>query len=465
MMLRVYPEYAEGGYADRRTVLQGADITFYLASALSCFPARILQAVGKPGTAAHFRLVMDLGEMCGNSPDIWCSPQWGCQWKPTYTLTVPVEWPSGYYILQFPAQRGPKQRQVDFIVAEREPAGRVLFLVDFLTAQAYNVYGGQSLYGGFVLSGAWVAALKATQVSFRRPLLQSPSYADADRIADPMWTPHAEEPFRAWLADRFKVAYLSNDALEEFGLEYLKKYRLVVIAGVQEYWTQPMVDHLEAYVQQGGNLYLSATEFAFGIIRFEQDRQAIQFYYDPRNDPLYAVSTDRVATFSASISNLEDFFGVSLEQGKGLGISDQFEPLTVVNPAHWAYGQTGFSAGEVLTPIRGLGVGAWVRRGEDGRYCIVSAAIPCEQVEVLAVASYPPLDTRFEEDIDIRLDGTLDYATATIPETTFAVVAVIRQGEGTLFVAPGVWWNSPHPNGYDSRIQTVIENVIRRLSQ
>lgn len=402
--------------------------------------------------------------MRGNSPAFGCTPQEGCNWEVTYPLTIPDDWPSGYYVLEFPVMHSPIPRHVDFIVAEREPSAPILFVVDFLTAEAYNVYAGASLYGGFEASGVWTAAAMSNQISFRRPLVRSHTYGDAPRITKPVWIPHREEGFRLWLAERFSLAYISNDALEFVSEDYLEQYSLLVIAGIQEYWTNKMVSVLESYVRNGGNLYLSATEFAFGAVRFEQDGEVIRFFPRGSDDPILAFSPSQVATYRAATANLEDFFGVSLEQGKGLGFGEQLAPLTVINPINWAFEGTGYERGDTLTLIKGLTVGGWVRQRGGGRYCIVSSTIPYEQVDVLAIAPYPPLDTQFERQIYIRLDERLNYVTEKIPKTTFAIVALIQQGKGMMFVAPGDWFNMPHAHGYDTRTQKVIENVIQRLS-
>ena len=462
LMFQAYVEYSEGGYANKRTVLQGDRVTFYIGNALDHFSAKVLRVTGPPGSEKHTQTMLELDGLRGNSPEFGCTPQNGCDWDPTFEITIPSNWPSGWYRLAFPVKYAEELRYVDFIVAERDKSAELLFIFDMQTAHAYNVYAGGSFYGSFDRSGTWVRQPSPTQLSFRRPLVRSHSFY-TPRIVEPVWIPHEEESFRLWLEGNFSVAYISNDALERFGLQYLEQYPLIVIVGTQEYWSNRQVELIKNYVLGGGALYLSAIEFAYGAVRLEQDGEVMRYFLDPREDPIIRTAPEEVATVRAAVSDLEDFFGVSLEQGKGLGRGEEFSDLIVVNPESWVFEGLGYSEGDALAGVRGLGVGAWVKQGEDGRYCIVSAKIPCEKTEVLAIAPYPPLSDSKHVTRDRLIDGRVDHTVTILPDKTFAVVALIEQGKGKMFVGPGGWLNLPHPHNTDPRVRTMIKNVIQRL--
>jgi hypothetical protein len=460
LMFDAYPEYSEGGYTDKRTVLQGDEIRFYLANTLERFPARVLRATGY----LKFEVMRSIPSLTGNSPGRRCTPEEGCEWDLTLTLTVPREWPSGWYRLEFPVGLSREPRYVDFIVAEREPSSPLLFIFDTQTAQAYNVYAGGSFYGRFDEEGRWSRGerkeIQATRLSWLRPVVRAHTYEqERDRIRDPYWIPHEEEAFRAWLDERFDVAYASNDALTALGPEYLARYRAVVVVGTQEYWSNAQVRLLEAYVLAGGNLYLSAVEFAYGTVRFEGDGNTFVFYKNPLEDPLLATQPSEVATLRAATANTGLFFGVSLQPGVGLADSDQFARLIVADASHWAFEGLGYKTGDELAGVRGLGIGTHLQMGPYGTLCIVW--LPCEQVSVLAAAEYPSYRSESEGRRDALIHGERKFVLAEASEFTHAVVALIRQGRGSIFVAPGGWFNSPHAQNQDPRVRQLIERVLR----
>ncbi len=480
LMFKAYPEYSEGGYADKRTVRQGETITFYIASTLERCQARILcvERYPQPGQSGsdYGRIMKEVLLMNMNDPQADCNMKSGCDWKPTLTLQIPRGWRSGWYRVEFPVKLSNDLRYIDFIVAEAKPHADILFIFDMQTAQAYNVYGGGSLYGGFDATGRWSVEKRASQVSWRRPVVMSHTYQpQTERIANPVWIPHEEEAFRLWLESRYRVAYLSNDALPEFGLGYLQHYPLAVIVGQQEYWSNEQLELVKSYVLNGGRLYLSAVEFAYAALRHDRQQDLIHYYYDPREDPYFGSAPERLATVRAAIANVGDFFAVSMAYGIGLGISSEFSPLTIVNAKHPVFGNLGYKVGDALAGIRGLGVGAWVERNGAGTYRITSANISLSQVDILAIAPYPPLVPRqhgppehthenFNHPLTDRLiHGEAKYTVKDVPEKTFAVAAFVRQGKGEMFVGPGGWFNLPHPYNQDPRTPQLIHRIVYYL--
>lgn len=480
LMFRAYPEYSEGGYPDRRTVRQGGAITFHIANALPRCQANILRVVSYPHpwqVGSDYGNVMKQVELEDlNDPRADCSVEDGCNWKPSLTLQIPREWPSGWYRLEFPVKFSRYLRTIDFIVAESDPRADILFIFDTQMAQAYNVYGGASFYGGFDASGAWEITNRASRVSWRRPVLRSPTYqTQARRITNPVRIPHEEETFRLWLESGYQVAYISNDALAEFGLSYLQRFPVMVIVGKQEYWSEEQLELVRSYVLNGGRLYLSAAEFAYAAIRQDREKDLLYYYYNPRDDPYFEEAPEQLATVRAAISNLGDFFAVSMAYGIGLGLSPEFSPLTIVNAGHRVFENLGYQRGDVLAGIRGLGVGAWVEREVGRKYRVTSASLNPSQVEILAIAPYPPLVPRqhgpaeythenFNHPLTDRLiHGEARYTVRQIPERTYALAAFIRQGRGEMFVGPGGWFNSPHPRNQDARTLQLIRNILDHL--
>jgi hypothetical protein len=90
-----------------------------------------------------------------------------CRWHPTLTFTIPPALPSGVYIVKLRSSTG-AQRDCLFVVRSTKPAP---LLVEIPTAsyEAYNAWGGDSLYrGGSEHVGA-TGGTRGVEVSYDRP--------------------------------------------------------------------------------------------------------------------------------------------------------------------------------------------------------------------------------------------------------------------------------------------------------
>src|SRR6516162_8714449 len=88
-----------------------------------------------------------------------------CQWANPYTITVPAnpsdstDWASGAYLAKLIAGTSGKQAYVVFVVRDDDRRSDLLFQTSTNTYQAYNKWGGRSLY----------TVPPAVKVSFNRP--------------------------------------------------------------------------------------------------------------------------------------------------------------------------------------------------------------------------------------------------------------------------------------------------------
>ena len=89
-----------------------------------------------------------------------------CDWQDPYTLHVPASndptiWPSGIYVAKLTSGSSRKQNYIVFVVRDDARPSDLLFQSSVTTYQAYNDWGGRSLY----------SKPRATKVSFNRPYL------------------------------------------------------------------------------------------------------------------------------------------------------------------------------------------------------------------------------------------------------------------------------------------------------
>src|SRR5207249_364131 len=94
----------------------------------------------------------------------------GCSWPVGYTLSVPNNWASGVYVARFTADRTAATTEVLFVVkaAALGTHSKILFQLAVNTSQAYNNWGGKSLYG-YNSAPNQADNDRARKVSFDRP--------------------------------------------------------------------------------------------------------------------------------------------------------------------------------------------------------------------------------------------------------------------------------------------------------
>jgi hypothetical protein len=200
-------------------------------------------------------------------------------WPVTDTFNVPADAVSGYYLVEFVLTSGPKagSGSLTYVVV-RAPAGQVadaLVQVPVNTWQAYNDWGGKSLYDNLSTEGR-----RANRVSFDRPYDWAPIPG-----GQPLeW----EYPLVRWLErSGYDVSY-QTDVDTDAAPASLLRHRLVITAGHGEYWSKTIRDAFEAARDSGGNLAFLGANTGYWQVRYEDGGRTIVAYksrYDPEPDP------------------------------------------------------------------------------------------------------------------------------------------------------------------------------------
>ena len=205
------------------------------------------------------RLMTKLGPFSGEEQPV---PLMGmervreCTWKPAARLAIPAEWPSGVYLGKLSLVDQPIQSYVIFVVKRKGPAD-LLFQVSDFTWQAYNKWPGwDSLYdngisnrtNGFSYTGPNV------RVSFDRPY---GLYGQVHRVALSLGSGEYllwEFPMAFWLElNGYDVAYCSNVDVER-DPAVLRRCRVFLSVGHDEYWTRGMYENVMAARDRGVSL-------------------------------------------------------------------------------------------------------------------------------------------------------------------------------------------------------------------
>jgi hypothetical protein len=262
-------------------------------------------------------------------------------WPVTDELTVPSDWVSGYYLVDYVLTSGAQAgRSAIGYVIVRDPPSRqstVLVQVPVDTWQAYNAWGGRSLYDTQSVGGR-----RATYVSFERPYLWEPQPGGLPLE----W----EYPLVRFLErEGYDVSY-QTDVDTDADPGSLLQHRLVVTPGHGEYWSKATRDAFDAAREHGVNLAFMGANTGYWQIRYADDRQTIVAYkstYDPEPDP--ALKTTRFRDLVPPRDECE-LLGIHYQDSSLDFPPGDYKVQTGAIGDPW-FAATGFNAGDVVKQI------------------------------------------------------------------------------------------------------------------
>ena len=203
------------------------------------------------------------------------------QWPTSLTLSPDATWPPGQYLLKLDSSDG-GATFIPLVIRDDESHSAILMQSAVTTWQAYNGWGGASIYIG--------DAGRADVVSFERPYTGNGSGEFLGR----------EYEFD-FFVERLglDVSYWTDIDLHERG-ELALNHRAIVIPGHDEYYTTTMRTNLEKARDAGVNLGFFGANNVYRRIRLEpaggrSSRLEVN-YRDAKRDPMAATDPTQVTT-------------------------------------------------------------------------------------------------------------------------------------------------------------------------
>ncbi len=175
-------------------------------------------------------------------------------WNVSAYWNVPSTATSGIYFAHLIRDDTGGDSHIVFIVRNDSSTSPMLFQTSDETWQAYNNYGGNSLYGGATGEDNTNLSVRAFKVSYNRPN----TLRGWDSIT---WLFDAEYPMVRWLeANGYDVSYFTGVDAARNGL-LIQKHKLYLSVGHDEYWSGPQRTNVEAAIAAGVNVaFLSGNE-------------------------------------------------------------------------------------------------------------------------------------------------------------------------------------------------------------
>jgi hypothetical protein len=338
------------GYASAVSIPHGSTLDVAVSTSAPSYGVKVFR-MGWYGGAGG-RLVDTLDNLPGTlQPVPPPDPQTGlieCHWTVSFTLPVPDSWVSGIYLLVLTASTG-YQAYVPLVVTDPASRDTYAFIHGVATDQAYNAWGGKSLYGDSSYSDPQDRyARRARMVSFDRPFEQANGAGNFF-----YW----EYPMIRWLErNGYDVTYLSDIDLDEQPALTLA-HRGILIVGHDEYWSRSMRDGLASAVQNGVNLGLFAADTGAWQVRFQPDNSGGMdrtevCYKSAAEDPLSTIEPKltTVNWQSPPVSEPES----TLVGATFAGIlSSKNQPLVVNDAGLWIFQGTGLKDGDSIAAMVG----------------------------------------------------------------------------------------------------------------
>lgn len=322
----------------------------------------------------------------------------GCGWPVAVEIPVDASWRSGFYLVTLSArwadrssvESGREVSHACFVVRAGEtPTAKAVLVLATNTWNAYNTWGGRSLYTG------------GHQVSFGRPfgrgMLSRPHVDRDDRKARPTrygetpdadgaifqdyrttnhypsaigstgWFTH-ERRFVEWAEGAgYELDYVVSSDLDDDS-SVLNGYSLVLSAGHDEYWSKGQRDAVEAHVAGGGGLATFSGNTMFWQVRLDDDgadsatTMTCYKYRAHRDDPVVAAGQPELASGLWADPLIARPEWSLLGAGSAFGLYHRFGQATprgvggfvIYRNDHWLLAETGLGYGDVLGAADGI---------------------------------------------------------------------------------------------------------------
>lgn len=267
---RLASEEDLAGYADRVSVLPGEPFGLHLSSTLgpvsvTAFRLGFYEGAGArevwrsgrlPATEQRPPSIDRLGTVC-------------CAWPVTTTVST-EGWPEGSYLLHL--QAGGLARYVPITLRSADASDRLVLVSAVTSYQAYNEWGGYSLYKG--PDGSF--ATRARAVSYDRPYDRS----GASHVLN-----HELGPIRLAESVGLDLAYQTSWDLHDQP-HVLARARGVVSLGHDEYWSVPSRRAVEEARDAGSNVAFLGANALYWRVRFDATGRLMTCYKSAAEDPV-----------------------------------------------------------------------------------------------------------------------------------------------------------------------------------
>ena len=364
-----------------------------------------------------------------------------CNWVNPYVLTIPnssdpTDWMSGFYYVKLTSSTG-VQQYIHFVVRDDSRTSDLIMAEAITTAQAYNPWGGKSLYG--TLANRSDTANAARKVSFDRPFYGDETYG-AGNFGENNDFKYYEWATVGFLeANGYDVTYATNIDVDQ-NPNLLLSHKGFLSVGHDEYWSRNMRLNVEHARDMGVNLGFFSANTGYWQVYFENSvsqglpaRVMVGYKDYCQQDP---ITPDYLKTCRFRETNVEP---INYSEDRMLGvmyITQSRQPFVVEDESSWVLSGTGLHNGDSL-----IRLGTPDPNNPTKLFPI--------GYEVDAVGSHSPLGL-------LRIG----HSPATSSHANYSDMTVYRASSGaTVFATGSILWNYEIP-----QFVQITKNVLARFT-
>jgi hypothetical protein len=451
------------GYVSPASVVPGETVSFYVNSQVGPFAIKIYQQDQSADGA--LMAAVDNIQQLPQLPIGRLDYRDGPAWPPVGDFVIPQDWPSGLYFARVETTTVGVPGNtliIPFVVRAAVPASqsKILLYIDDATYEAYNFWGGRSLYGFAALGAMFFTAPgtgdprlpRAFRVSFKRPYRH---FSEDQPYHITKWQKW-EVPLIRWLVrqgiavELCTATDLHKDQANHAGM--LQHYQLLVCVGHHEYWSKEMRDNVESFAQGGGNVVFFSGNVCWWQVRFDLNVQRTICYKEASVDP-YTATQPHLATVHWQCPTVcrpeTSLTGVSWNSD--VQPSEVYVPRL---PEHWVFSGLNLSKDSTF---------GFYRNENGGLSSVLGAGTETDVYQPRqhdsCSPSSPPNFVKLAEAPGQNFTG--DNPSDPIAAT----MGIFTSGQGQVFTVGTIDWAlGLSQNGGWNEIDQITRNVIDRLS-
>jgi hypothetical protein len=333
--------HAIEGYASAVSVLPGGQFTLYVSTTAPSFTVTAYRIGWYGGKQARevWRSASVPGQRQSEPAIARPLNTVTTHWSPSLSVRADG-WPAGDYLLKLVSATG-DDRYVPITVRSTQSRGRVVLMNGVTTWQAYNTWGGYSLYQG--PDNGY--ADRARAVSFDRPYTS----VGADKFLT------YEQPLVS-LAERLglPLSYATDVDLSTDPALFTGA-RALISAGHDEYWSSSMRANATTLRDAGVNIAFFGANAIFRHIRFESSElganRVVVCYKSASEDPMFV--TDKAET-TQDWRDPPDPRPENVLTGTFYECNPVKAPFVVYQPDNWVFAGTGAGRGSSYPGLVGI---------------------------------------------------------------------------------------------------------------
>jgi len=362
-----------------------------------------------------------------------------CDWHPTLSFRVPRAMPTGVYIIRLSASTGGSDCL--FVVRASQPRP-LLAQLPTSTYEAYNAWGGDSLYPGGADRVGVTGTTQGIEVSYDRPY-------DSNTGAGQFF---ARDVAMIRFLERYgyPVSYTTSESVDQDPGQ-IYKHRALIDFGHSEYWSQRQADAFAKARDAGASLLFFGSDTLAWRVRYAAGGRDIVAYkehaaLDPNRSQPTGAFPDGGARLTGS-SYLGCITQRLSQPGPPRYHYYAWAPAPALQPS-WLFAGSGVTAATRIPGIVGYETDQTTHASPAGIRVVGSGAVPCMAPEPGEPVPGPGQDLA-QTTIYTAPSGALVFDTGTLG--------------WELGLQPVPSASPDAPTAPDPRVVAITRNVLARV--